>query len=258
MASLPRTRNAGKASVGAPEMSGTQAIAGMVEHIYREQLRRMVRSPDAGPATVRLLRAMLRTGRTAGYGTLRPQGNGRTWLTGNIRLGSEESLDECERPFRDVDEMNAGLMTRWRNAVAKNDTVVVAGNAGEAGGLRSALRDAWRGLPGRKVLLIGPDDIGPAGNVDASIWNAVRLCVTTMTEPPLAITHLPLETVPAGMVNAHAAPAATATGSGRQRRICISADDLGHEPVALEELARRARELVLAQGTARRLRYPDP
>ena len=130
--------------------------------------------------------------------------------------------------------------------------MVVAGNAGEPGGLRSGLRDTWTDLPGRKVLVIGPDDIGPAGSVDTSMWRAVRLCLTTMTDPPLAITHLPLETVPAGMVNAHAAPAPAR--NGLQRRVCTSTDELDHEPVALEELTDRAKELVRGAEAKQRTR----
>ena len=117
---------------------------------------------------------------------------------------------------------------------------MVARNAEEPSGIRRTLRETWLALPGRKV----PEDIGPGRGVDAGAWDAVRLCLTTVTQPPLAITHLPLDTVPTGFVNLHAGPA-TATGTASPgRRISIGADRIGFEPAPLKRLEREAAGLM--------------
>ena len=227
-------------------MTPSESAAQFVEHIYREQLRRIARASSEPTATRRVARAMLRVGRTAAYEIMRPDNAGRIWMIADLLLGSEDALIRRERPFRSVKEMNAALLDRWRSTVGTDDTVVVAGNAGEPGGIRAGLRDAWLALPGRKLLVIGPDDIGPTGGVDAAAWNAVRLCLTTATRPPLAITHLPLETVPAGFVNLHAEPAGPAGTRGTGRRISIAADRIGFEPASVERLRQQAADQMSA------------
>ena len=196
-----------------------------------------------------MVRGMLRLGRTSGCEIVRPAHCGRIWLIGNLELGSEDALDRRRRPFRGGEEMNEALLHGWASVVGSNETVIVAGNAGEGGGIRSGLRDRWLALPGRKLLVIGPQDIGPTGGVDAAAWDSVQLCVITATRPPLAITHLRLDTVPAGCVNLHAGPPVTVTDNGGNRRISIAADRLGFKPAPMEQLQEEAAELILADGT---------
>ena len=228
-------------------MTAADAVAQFVEHIYREQLRRTARSASEPSATRRLARAMLRVERTAGHEIMRPEHAGRIWMIADLRLGSEEALDRRRRPFGSVEEMNAALLDKWSTNVGSDDTVVVAGNAGEPGGIRAGLRNAWLALPGRKLLVIGPEDIGPGGGVDASAWDAVRLCLTIATQPSLAVTHLPLESVPAGLVNLHGGPA-PGTGKGKgKRRLSIAADRIDFAPAAIERLEREAADLVSAE-----------
>ena len=126
---------------------------------------------------------------------------------------------------------------------------MVARNAEEPSGIRRTLRETWLALPGRKV----PEDIGPGRGVDAGAWDAVRLCLTTVTQPPLAITHLPLDTVPAGFVNLHAGPATAAGNASAGRQITIGADRIGFEPAPIEQIEREAAERV-SGGTQRQAR----
>lgn len=227
-------------------MTATEATAGLVEHIYREQLLRLAARTPETSGTRRRVRAMLRRGRTDGGGILRPGPRGRTWLTADLRLGSESALDERERPFRKRrrDERHAvreverhGRPERHRGRRRQ---------CRRAGGIRSDLREEWLALPGRKVLVIGPDEIGPTGGIDAATWETAHLCLIVPTRPELAISHLRIETVPAGSINLHGDAPVSTRGESSRRRICIAAaDQLGFELAGIEQLETDAAALAL-------------
>ena len=78
------------------------------------------------------------------------------FFTADLHLGHRNIIDYCDRPFADVDEMNAALIDRWNETVGDDDEVIVLGDfamgrIGETLPLVGLLR-------GRKVLLAGNHD----------------------------------------------------------------------------------------------------
>lgn len=51
-----------------------------------------------------------------------------TYFTADLHLGHGNILRYCNRPFADVDAMNAGIIARWNDTVGPDDTVWLLGD----------------------------------------------------------------------------------------------------------------------------------
>ena len=90
-----------------------------------------------------------------------------TWFTSDLHLGHANIIRYCDRPWPDVAAMNAGLVERWNDAVADDDTVWVLGDL--AMGPIDASLALVASLHGRKLLLAGNHDRCWAGHGDRSL-----------------------------------------------------------------------------------------
>jgi calcineurin-like phosphoesterase family protein len=91
------------------------------------------------------------------------------WWTSDLHLGHANIIGYCDRPFPDVDAMDAGLIERWNQTVGDHDDVWVLGDF--------ALSDLVGRLPlvkvlrGRKILVPGNHDLCWAGrSKDVDRW----------------------------------------------------------------------------------------
>ena len=50
------------------------------------------------------------------------------YYTSDLHLGHANIIKLCKRPFSDVDEMNAVLISNWNNRVTNGDTVYISGD----------------------------------------------------------------------------------------------------------------------------------
>ncbi len=82
------------------------------------------------------------------------------WFTADLHLGHAKVIlpSYSDRPFRDVNMMDAELVKRWRALVAQGDEVYVLGDFAFANAARS--KSLLAELPGRKYLLRGNHDDG--------------------------------------------------------------------------------------------------
>lgn len=96
----------------------------------------------------------------------------RVWLTADLHLGHENIIRLCERPFANVDEMNAALIDRWNSTVTDRDVVYVLGDFA-MGRIADTLPLAQR-LHGMKILVPGNHDRcwGWRTNAKARDWKA--------------------------------------------------------------------------------------
>jgi calcineurin-like phosphoesterase family protein len=96
------------------------------------------------------------------------------WFSADLHLGHENIIRYCDRPFRDVDEMNAGLVARWNTLVSPTDTVWVLGDVAMGRIALSLPRVAE--LNGRLVLLTGNHDrCWPGHGEQAQEWTDAYL-----------------------------------------------------------------------------------
>lgn len=78
------------------------------------------------------------------------------YFTADLHFGHENIITYCDRPYRDVEEMNADLVDRWNATVGDDDEVWVLGDVA-MGPIEESLE--WvRGLRGHKVLVAGNHD----------------------------------------------------------------------------------------------------
>jgi calcineurin-like phosphoesterase family protein len=65
-------------------------------------------------------------------------------------------LKYCDRPFKDVDEMNSAIIHNWNSVVKKNDVVYCLGDVGM--GSTEQLGSIVMSLSGRRMLICGNHD----------------------------------------------------------------------------------------------------
>lgn len=84
-----------------------------------------------------------------------------TYITSDTHFGHTNVIKYCNRPFDNADQMDAELIRRWNNTVAKNDIVW---HLGDFSLFRNAekLRNYFSQLNGRINLVLGNHDTKPA------------------------------------------------------------------------------------------------
>ena len=85
--------------------------------------------------------------------------NSKTWLTSDLHLFHDNIIKYCNRDYKDAEEMNADIISVWKNTVDINDRVIFVGDL-SAGlkGRRNELSDVCKSLPGKKTLIRGNHD----------------------------------------------------------------------------------------------------
>jgi calcineurin-like phosphoesterase family protein len=99
---------------------------------------------------------------------------GKAWFTSDLLLGSERALQERDRPFTNVDEMNESIIDAWNELVRPDDVVWILGGAvsiREDGHLSMNAKLALlTRLQGTKYLLAGSGDACLPGRVGWRNW----------------------------------------------------------------------------------------
>ena len=171
------------------------------------------------------------------------------WVWSDQHLGHANIIEYCNRPFRDVAEMDEAFFSAWEAHVGVDDWVVFVGDLAMGNALHQGTFERVHGLPGkRKILVPGNHDVTARGGVlRVEGFDAVYAMLFATGEPQLVFTHVPLREVPDGWVNIHGhvhdSPATNTP------HINVSVEQLDFEPVRLSRLRRLG--TALAAG-----RYP--
>lgn len=80
----------------------------------------------------------------------------KRWYTSDPHFGHKRIIELCNRPFRDVTEMDYILMHNWNSVVADEDTVYILGDLA-MGNIQDSLNRVKK-LKGNKVLIPGNHD----------------------------------------------------------------------------------------------------
>ena len=161
----------------------------------------------------------------------------------DTHFGHENVIWMCDRPFRDIDEMNSVLIERWNAKVKGNDTVYVLGDMF----FRCADPESILiRLKGKKRLLIGNHDGSWMTKIDASqYFESIDLMLeTSIGNHGVTLCHYPLLTwrhqKKTYMIHGHIH---NDTSSDfwplirvRERMLNAGVDINGFQPVSFEEL----------------------
>ena len=118
----------------------------------------------------------------------------RVKVWSDLHIGHANVIGYCDRPFRNVEQMDETLWMNWQLGVEEGETLVCVG-------------DMWFGhaeeprpIPRRhhKILVIGNHDLTNAGKLKVTEFDEVVALLTSQGDPPLVFTHCPLPTVPTG------------------------------------------------------------
>lgn len=191
-------------------------------------------------------KAMLRSLDEFGEGTLAARDESiKVWS--DLHIGHANIIRYCDRPFRDVDEMDAALWANWRQGVEPGETLVCVG-------------DIWfgavvepRAVPSghRKLLVLGNHDLTKGGAMRVTQFDEIKALLTVAGDPPLVFTHLPLPNVPDGYVNIH--------GHTHEKllppdspHINVSVEQIAYRPIGLVRLRKLARAIIAGKAPAGR------
>ena len=127
----------------------------------------------------------------------------RTWVWSDLHLGDRGALENFDRPFADIVAMNRHLLAEWQRLVVPDDTIICLGDV--------AHPDAWRDprltvdlrrCTGHRFLVRGNHDTARGELLTAGFARRSDFALY-VADPPLALSHEPLEAVPVGAVNLH-------------------------------------------------------
>lgn len=157
----------------------------------------------------------------------------------DLHVGHANIIRYCDRPYQDVDEMDAALWSNWKKGVEPGETLICVG-------------DMWFGetleprpVPEghRKVLVLGNHDLTKGGNMRVTEFDEIKALLIAPGVPPLVFTHVPLPNVPASWVNVHG-HTHVKLHSPDSPHINVSVEQLEYQPIGLTRLRRLARAIL--------------
>lgn len=81
----------------------------------------------------------------------------KVFYIADTHFGHENILKLCNRPFKDIEEMNRQLILNWNSRVTDNDLVYIVGDFSFRGNEDRTL-SILKSLKGKKVLIVGNHD----------------------------------------------------------------------------------------------------
>lgn len=79
------------------------------------------------------------------------------WFTSDLHLGHVKIIQYCNRPFRNVKEMDDILISNWNNVVSDNDIIYILGDF-TCNLSKGRIISYLKRLNGKKTLILGNHD----------------------------------------------------------------------------------------------------
>ena len=134
-------------------------------------------------------------------------------------------------------------MSAWSKAVDHDDTVICLGDLAVPACLYGYRLDYFDTAPGGKILVFGNHDIDYTGAVCNPGFDEVHPTLYVNSDPPLLLTHMPIERLPDGCINVHGHTHNNlAPLSPFHINVCV--EQLRYRPVDLNRVLALARTLL--------------
>ena len=159
----------------------------------------------------------------------------KIFVTSDTHFNHKKIIEYTGRPFRTVEDMNEGIITKWNNKVGKEDLIIHLGDF--ALGNEKEVKNIKDRLNGTILLLSGNHD-------HKTIRKAGFLTIKGNLElGNLIFSHSPLtkKDIPRGFINIHGHIHEKESLNG----INVSVEKTNYEPLGLEELKKISRAEVL-------------
>ena len=157
------------------------------------------------------------------------------WIWSDLHLSDRTALEAWERPFRNTDEMDRHLLGAWNRKIRSENTIVCLGDVAhpDAWRKRRTLLDL-RNCPGHRLLVLGNHDVLNTEHLRDAGFTDQHPAALCATDPPLALTHMPLREPPPGTVNVHGHLHDADAPSERHFNVSVERTD--YAPVRLDRL----------------------
>ena len=161
----------------------------------------------------------------------------------DLHIGHANVIGYCDRPFRNVEQMDETLWANWQLGVEPGETLVCVGD------MWFGYTEEPRPVPEghHKLLVLGNHDLTNSRELKVTEFDEVVALLTSPGDPPLVFTHCPLPDVPTGFVNIH--------GHTHQNlrepespHINVSVEQLEYRPIALYWLRDLARAILAGEA----------
>lgn len=169
----------------------------------------------------------------------------KRYVIADHHFGHENVIAYCNRPFNDVDHMEAELIKNWNRVVKKNDLVYVLGDFTLSRD-KEYIRMLLEKLNGTKVLIMGNHDtlkqevyVSLGFKVATRKPMLVEHNVVLMHEPPVESQMIRELTYIFGHVHDKIDPAEFYING-----VCVSAERINYTPIDLDELLKKRKVLT--------------
>ena len=167
----------------------------------------------------------------------------RRYVIADTHFGHQNIIKYCNRPFRDVEEMDAKLIEFWNSIVHPDDFVYVLGDFTLSRRM-VVIQSLVTKLTGKKILIMGNHDSRkPKDYVECGFNVATRKPM--MVEPGVILMHEPFADVSYVAPNhlyfyGHVHNHKTQMDDYKNCR-CVSAERIGYKPIDLDECIKEMR-----------------
>lgn len=98
----------------------------------------------------------------------------QTWLTADLHINHSKIIQYCNRPFKNVDDMNKKLIKNWNNRVKKDDIVYHVGDFCFREHKDTPKAEHWiKQLNGRIIFINGNHDEGGRNTLKTDIHSVI-------------------------------------------------------------------------------------
>lgn len=155
----------------------------------------------------------------------------KIFITSDTHFCHKNIIKYTGRPFKTIEEMNEVLIKNWNNKVKKDDLVIHLGDFGL--GKEPDIRNIRNKLNGTIILI--------KGNHDYKITKKLNFLIIegNLKIGNIVFSHHPLLDIPKGFFNIHG----HIHEKESLRGVNISVEKTNYEPISLEELVARLKNL---------------
>ena len=152
------------------------------------------------------------------------------WFIGDTHFFHSNIIKYCNRPFRDVFEMNEAMIDNWNKVVRKEDKVIMNGDFALCG--KDKIIEIGQRLNGRKTLILGNHE-------GASLKTYYDAGFEMISKYPILVdgylvSHIPQETSLYPNIHAHTHN----TKENDSFHFCTSVEMIEYKPISFEEVKR--------------------
>ncbi len=129
--------------------------------------------------------------------------NAKTYFISDTHFNHKNIIKYCNRPFKDIEEMNKVLIDNWNNTVTEYDTVFHLGDVALT--RESDMQKIIPKLNGTKFLIKGNHDTKSLEFLKNAGFTVLTKTPVKLKEEKLILSHIPLadKEIPEGYINVH-------------------------------------------------------